>query len=95
MNNVNAFFRSKSLTNLSFSVKVVISQIIVILLANLIFVFVMSGSSAINVGTEPEFCLLPLQSSILESLRQVFKLKHRLIGDQDLLWGTVFLPKTN
>lgn len=55
----------------------------------------MSGSSAINVGTEPEFCLLPLQSSILESLRQVFKLKHRLIGDQDLLWGTVFLPKTN
>ena len=53
MNNANAFLKAKLSTNLPFSVKVVISQIIVILLGNLIFGFVYtSGSRAFNVGTE-------------------------------------------
>ena len=60
---------AKLWTNLSFSVKVVICQIIVILLANLIFEFVMSGSGAIMLAQNREFCLPPLQPSILESLR--------------------------
>ena len=46
--------------------------IIVILIANLIFEFAMSGSEAVMLAQNREFCLLLLQSSILESLRQAF-----------------------
>lgn len=48
--------------------------IIVILLANLIFEFVMSRGGAVMLAQIWEFCLLPLQPSILESLRQAFNL---------------------
>ena len=64
MNDVEA----KLWTNLSFSVKVVICQILLFCF-NLIFEFVMSGSGAIMLAQNREFCLPPLQSSILESRR--------------------------
>ena len=66
MNDVEA----KLWTNLSFSVKVVtgICQILLFCF-NLIFEFVMSGSGAIMLAQNREFCLPPLQPSILESRR--------------------------